>query len=812
MKYGNTSDSDTERNLLEILAEALCAGSVRPLQSVMSENCIYHSEFSGTRRYGSKNIIAHISEVCSNLDETTQYRYALIPASEEIREAAKDDLPGVMKGNWCFRLWQDCEGETPVAIVFIRYNNKGQITNILLGRNQFCLKTYAAGHPLTGVPKEYPAVDSLLRRAFGEEDTLSAMRRKDLSAADQDGVYVWQKSDRYVRDWLRDNSYRVDSSELFDDCIGYACTRRGVAYAVYMFAYGERKTSLLDGDYCAKLREHELSKDRTILVVYLHVTAEKGESGDTVFYVGAHDTKDRAPDAWELGWIGTQSSLLFYPRKELMDLCRRFMAAFNSQRLDVLKAIFSDGAEIDTVDGCTTLNDAVYSFLAHCFNKYGVMKTAFVRFNDVVYCLVPYIDDFCYISLLVSRQDRIERITFCPLDENYRELIVTEDIPMRHPVDEVPLLENVAFLPASERSRFSMLLTFANGETRRYDLPVQSGEDGGIVGKDAAFTDEIFRSGRIADPVSRNDAVFYRRYPQHYQGVEFCNGICLSTVELYHGSYPVGRFHYNDGTEVFAYDSDSDFTVGNIFGLDPADPLYLLDTKNKIAVTLPEQYQQTPVVCYPPCGGCSDGMVMVSTMGELTLQYHHNRYACAGMWGWLDTDLNTIIEPQYVYALNFYGGRAIVCKGEWDVREVDGELLYWCENEQWGIIDRSGKEVVPCKYDELYAVGNTDRLYFVHEGGWEGGHYAVFDVQEQQIILALDFDFDIGYMFNECFVANHDILVFANHLPGKGEDLIYLYDLREKKYIAYAEHYSGRTFNGKRNMTVTRDGKEIIVC
>jgi hypothetical protein len=99
----------------------------------------------------------------------------------------------------------------------------------------------------------------------------------------------------------------------------------------------------------------------------------------------------------------------------------------------------------------------------------------------------------------------------------------------------------------------------------------------------------------------------------------------------------------------------------------------------------------------------------------------------------------------------------------------------------------------------------------VHEGGWNDGHYAVFDVQEQKVILVLDFNFDLGYMFNECFVAEGDILVFMDHLPGKGEDLIYAYDLHDKKFVVYAESYTERTLNGESKVVVNKDGQDIIV-
>lgn len=53
------------------------------------------------------------------------------------------------------------------------------------------------------------------------------------------------------------------------------------------------------------------------------------------------------------------------------------------------------------------------------------------------------------------------------------------------------------------------------------------------------------------------------------------------------------------------------------------------------------------------------------------------------------------------------------------------------------------------------------------------------DVNEQCVILKLDFTFDMGYMFNECFVAEGN-LVFINHVPDESTDYIYVYGLNEK--------------------------------
>lgn len=80
------------------------------------------------------------------------------------------------------------------------------------------------------------------------------------------------------------------------------------------------------------------------------------------------------------------------------------------------------------------------------------------------------------------------------------------------------------------------------------------------------------------------------------------------------------------------------------------------------------------------------------------------------------------------------------------------------------------------------------------------------------VINARQFDFDMGYMFNECFVTDNDILVFDEHLPGEGKDLITAYDLHKGRYLMHQEENADRTFNGEKTMTVKNEqtGMDIV--
>jgi hypothetical protein len=255
-------------------------------------------------------------------------------------------------------------------------------------------------------------------------------------------------------------------------------------------------------------------------------------------------------------------------------------------------------------------------------------------------------------------------------------------------------------------------------------------------------------------------------------------------------------------------DEESEFAVGTI---DDADELYLFNKRRMTASPLPEEYQQTPNFVYPNCGGYSQGLVMVSLLGEISLKYHHHMHACAGLWGWLDTDLNVVIPPQYIFAENFVDGWAKVCKGKWETEEGEEGKEYWCDEERWGIIDLHNNEVIPCSYDSLNFIGDTDRYYLAHKGGWKTGNYCIYDLEVMQEILQLDFDFDPDYMFNECFLTEDNVLVFTEHLPGQGIDLIYGYSLDLQDYLVYRKQYTGRTFNGKKRVVIEVDGEKLTV-
>jgi hypothetical protein len=150
----------------------------------------------------------------------------------------------------------------------------------------------------------------------------------------------------------------------------------------------------------------------------------------------------------------------------------------------------------------------------------------------------------------------------------------------------------------------------------------------------------------------------------------------------------------------------------------------------------------------------NEGMFMVSDREEISLAFFSDYEDNAGVWGYADSTGKEIIKPQYIYAFDFENGLALVCKGEWTKDEKwDNECntgRYWTETELWGMIDKTGKEVVPFIFDEIkyyrwYESSNYLQAYY--EGKWGiinfSGEWVVEPIFE-----------DLGYeIFNDNYIT-----------------------------------------------------------
>ncbi len=101
-----------------------------------------------------------------------------------------------------------------------------------------------------------------------------------------------------------------------------------------------------------------------------------------------------------------------------------------------------------------------------------------------------------------------------------------------------------------------------------------------------------------------------------------------------------------------------------------------------------------------------------------------------GKWGFVNIDGKVVVEPKYVYAIGFWNGGDEHCVV---ARFVDGKL-------RWGVIDKTGTEVIPCIYPEAYCRWGKAVAFMAEENGL----YGLMDF-EGNVIVEPKFDYIEAY-------------------------------------------------------------------
>lgn len=760
---------------MNTLAMAFANGKTEPLKHMLDKNCKYVSDYSSKHILGYGNIIEHMNSIFSNIKKEDMYSYQIVPF-EELSNPEKwktDDSKKICP--FLIKLYQ-CDTERPVSIIYVKVLPNSTISDIVLSRdsNLFDVIFY----------KEEAYKESPL-------DIPSSVYETDNSE-----VYIWRQANKFFKDFLEKNEYTVEDIHIHDDCIGYRCKRRGINYTIYMYAYGKKKNITWDETYHDKLMDLEYSKDSKVLAVYLQVKRYRDKENyryDVLSYNGSSSV-----EFWILDKIGEKKIFRFYPREEMSELVDLLICAYNNQDADLYDWIITKKDPKIESESRVYMNDGFFGRLKYLKQNYGNMKKGYVRFNDLVYCAVPYIEGYGFYSFTVNNQDKIDSIKSHIFDRTCKDFLRGEN---ECKTIDIPKMENVYTLPSKNGERFVLVAAFSNGKLKRYQLPIEQrdNEKEVICYDKHVFSDGIWKSAKVIDGGHK---------------ICFSNDYTISYIRLYYEGTDfdsiTGEFSINMKRDAFVVQAcyvDS-YGIGKILGGSYGDSLYLFDNTKQTAKRLPEEYQNTPIIVSPVCGGYSHNLIMVSLYGEMTLCYHHDKHGCAGMWGWIDKDFNVVIKPQYIFAENFQNGFATVSRGIWIPNE-NGR--YDWKDEAWGVIDTSGKEVIPCKYDEIYTVNDSEHLYLTHKDGWEHGNYCIVDRYTGNEILQLEFDFDAGYIFNYLYETEDLKLVFVDHQPGEEKDLISIFDLTENKWLAKQEVYTQRTYNGKSRVVVEKEGEEIII-
>lgn len=534
--------------LMALLGEAFAEGKIDDFAPFMAADCEYSSDYANRTMSGAEAIVTRMKAVNSNIDDSCRYSYEVVSLVEHLATGISlesfNTIPGIHIAEKGLFLYQ--YGDKPVAVVTVMLDNETDLVkSIVLSRKKklfdvnFFNEEVEQEDSIHDLPSTVTPLTPHDRQVKEMQNAFSGQHLPDSSDAQNGDLYIWREADKFSKEWLKDNGYTVLESQIFDDCIGYRCNRRNYAYTIFMFAYGQRRTAQLDGEYCEKLLSYPLAEKSTVLVLYLNVKRYINGNGIDFKVYNYAGSENRSPELWRVTYINEKPILEFYPRKEMMDLTYKLMYAFNHDNADVYDNIitYHNPSFIGPGDSGYSMNGAVVSHLCRIREQYGKMKLGYVRYNDVIYSSVPYIDGYGFFSFRVDNStDKILEITGYDFDGGERkvaEFIRTEDSEPSDLYDFIPNALNVAALPPVSSERFAIKVSFDNGETRKYVLPIDEKFESDEVVKyrSHVFTDGIWNTAEIT--TEKEESGFLRTASVRGAAIQFKNGYRIPVMTCY---------------------------------------------------------------------------------------------------------------------------------------------------------------------------------------------------------------------------------------------------------------------------------------
>ena len=751
----------TDIELIEILGQVFAKGGAGKLEGFLSDNCVYDSDYAGMRIKTPEAIIDRMNFVYSECPDNARYTYKLIKLNDCLIEEPIDDwsMPENERINPYGLLLYQFDPVFPVAIVTAKMNSKGKITSIWLCRKENLFNVEFSRIEIDeDSPCDLPSTVTPLtkhdRQVRAMRSAFSGQHLDLMPKEITDGLYIWRKADEYIEDWLFENGYSVDESRVFPDCIGYRCVRQGHPYTVFMYAYGTKQTTSLDGDYCSRLLNLDFSAGSTVLVVYLKVWKDT-KDGKTEYEVTNYSGKSYSTQLWRVSSVRNQYILENFPRKELVDAIHKLIYAFNRDDLDAYDCIVQslnpsfDG--LDRPGGCF-YNDAFYFRLRSLHEKYGDMKLGYVRFNDVIYSIAPYLDGYGFFDITFGNNNRISIITSHPFEgrkNNVKEFIKTEEKENESWFSSFPDLLSVKALSPVETERFALNLTYANGETRKYILPMKPEEAiGDVVSWHGyIFTDKIWSSATVIDHLDAE----MKGYPRRKPAVVFKNDFFISGFLCWQDSMP-----YSEPIPCrdVIYQDDT-IQVERLWQWD-VNALYRDDETGFYKTLISgEAFNCNGKSTYVTGDGkrlCSIDFDAISEFSEGLAKVGKKGFG----YGFVNSSFEFVIPMKYQDAEDFRGGKARVkLYGRWryidksgQETEIDCEIgrpkyQEICEYSEglsrvstmklglldfayhfdwseiagvWGYVDETGKEVIPPQY--ICAEDFHNGIAIVCKGEW----------------------------------------------------------------------------------------------
>lgn len=799
------------KDCLLLVGRAFADKEYDPLHKQLAEDCAYVSEVSGAVLASADEIIKRMKWVNETASPCSVRVANLVDIT---KDGAMDRLQEGRRGKLhpsALLLFSDSK-DYPESIITITQDDETEkIQSIHLSRSRtlFDVLFYNGTDspydtPATVMPVE---IRGQYERPLGD---LTGILPRDLD--EKDKPYIWIEADRFLKGWLKDNGYYVRETRTFEYCVGYKCNKNHSFFTVYMYAFGNYRPISLDGERCSSLLDYDFSKDSTVLITYLRV--RKNQDDKTASYtVGRYDSVDEAPQLWTIREVNGQHILQYYPRAEVLTAVDKFISAFNHDSPDAFDCFVDKRVTFDKYKKPVIGKSSVYADLLKLHRQFGDMRIGYQLANDVLYCIVPFLEKYGWFSITISNDDdkitRIKPHAFLNDDDGSDRFIRTDNCGEDSWYNSIPVLTEVSVFPPVDTERFALKLKYDNGDCRKFILPIEKGDEKEEVLKygNYVMTDRIWQSARlIQERKAEADYPYFEEIlPKRGPAVEFKNGLCLPGSVCYEEGTPYSEPSICKDTIY----RDKNIEVTREWRW-AADSLYEDKETHLIHALLSgEAFNYNGISTYVSIEG-----KRLTTVDYDYSDTFHDSIAVVGKkgfgGGYVDKDLNLVIPMVYEQAYPFQNGLAKVrLDGQWSYLDKQGKVVFSIPDERgyevtgdfhdglckvstmllelgdlafhsdymeiagkWGFINLEGKEIIAPQF--IYANDFSNGIAIVCKGEWtidpkwdnryNTGKYWT----EKELWGAIDTDGEtvIPFIFDEIKFFSDTDDVFMAHFGG----------------------------------------------
>ncbi len=226
----------TDHELISMLDKVLTVGGAGKLRDLLSDDCVYESDYSRKTIVTPASIIERMEFVDSHITDEYRYSSKVVELKDVLRrEPGADQVSCGCRLNPYGILLYLLDTVFPAAVAMEILDAEGKISKIWLSRDKSLFNLdFNRSEIDKDSPRDLPCTVKQLnqhdRQVRAMRDAFSGQHLDLIPEEITDGLYIWRKADEFMEDWLPANGYTVSESRVFPECIGYRCARNGLLY------------------------------------------------------------------------------------------------------------------------------------------------------------------------------------------------------------------------------------------------------------------------------------------------------------------------------------------------------------------------------------------------------------------------------------------------------------------------------------------------------------------------------------------------------------------------------------------------------